>query len=224
VGVLGKDHFGVDFVRYDKDIVAAAYFGKAAKGGFFPYDSSGIVWTAEDEDFGTVVDYAFQVFEIHGVLSVLENEGIIDYGASLHLWNYAEGVVNGGLNDDFIAWGGEAVDYEGYALDYSGNIGEPFSADFVFMLVIYPLGDAFVVFIGGKGVSEYFMCASFLYCFYDKIGGAEIHVGYPEGNEFGLAETFLKEVYLDAIGVFAIYDFIKIVMFCFHFAYLFYCI
>ena len=134
---------GVNFVGDNEHIVGFAQSGKAQQRCVVPSDATGVVGVAQNHHFGLFLNkYFFEVVKVHLIAIVFgENERVVYHNAVVAFDHIFERVVNGRLNDDFIAGLCEIVDHKRDAFHHTWNVSDFVARHFEVVTVVEPIND-----------------------------------------------------------------------------------
>lgn len=201
----------MDFVGDDEGVVFGAEVCKGGEGLAWPDGSAWVVGVGQDEGFGAEGEHLFELVEVHLVAVGGWFEGVVDDGSSVVLGYCLEWGVYGWLDDDVVSGFCECVYGKADAFDDSWDVGDPFGLDIPVMEFFLPLDDGGSVSRGFLCVSEYGVFDSFFEGLDDEWGCCEVHVGYPEGYEVGVAVACFEGVGFEGVCSSPVYDFVEVV-------------
>ncbi len=105
------------------------------------YAGTGVVWVAEEEDFGVGLDGFFEGVPVENVAVAIAGHGCFDYAAPLEFGSEYERRIDGGGGEDAFLWGGEGVGGDVDADDETGEPDKPFGLDFPTVVAFEHLDD-----------------------------------------------------------------------------------
>lgn len=211
VGVAAGSEYqvGVDFVAHDVDSVFAAqggYPGQFLRG---EYASGGIVGVAEQE-YRRLFQFAVEVVEVNAVVSRFGNEGVLHHPSVVGFYLGGERRIDRRHDDDPVAGGREGPQGEDETGYHARCEIEPAAVDIPTVATFYPAHDRAVVGFAAHAVSEYAVSGAAGDGIADEVGGLEVHVGYPQRDNVGIAES-RSVVVFDASAPAAVYDVVEVV-------------
>ena len=103
--MAGIDEIGMDFVGEDQNVVAQANFAHAAK-LLFRIDAAGrVVRVAQEHKMRVrVCAAALEIFKVHFVMAVFENQCVIADDAAVIYDGVCKRIIDRALQDDLFAW------------------------------------------------------------------------------------------------------------------------
>ena len=123
VGMSVERHVAMYLVRHDQNVVRGGDLGQTRQRIAVPHYADRVVWIRQQQHLATLVDYVFEVVEVHLVmLAVCTFQRVVCDFAAVGQRYQTERVIYGRLDDDLVAGFGEDVDDHAYALYYAGNV------------------------------------------------------------------------------------------------------
>ena len=133
------------------------------------------------------------------------------------LRNKSERMIYRRLDYDLLVLFYEHIDCHSYALDYSRDVTEPFLLNLPSVMRCYPVAYSRAVILRFCRVAEDRMFHSLQKRFCDEVGGFEIHVGNPHGDQIVFSEILSKSISLYCSRALALDDSVEIVVFHSHY-------
>ena len=162
--------------------MAVADFGQRGEGLLVPEDSAGIVGIAEYDSLGALVDKPLKAFEVHPVLSVLENQRIVHDLPSKAQGEVLERVIDRRLDYYPVARFGEPqIGLVDGCYD-PGGIVDPFPRYRIPVRGFHPVPYRSDELFRSGSISHYIPPEPFRKGVPDGRIGPEVHVRYPHGD------------------------------------------
>ena len=206
-----EDQVGVDLVRHQQGAVFDADLGHPAQVGGVPDDAQRIVGVAQQED-AALFGLGGKVVEINVPMAVFLHQLVFHHGAVPCFHHVVELGVDRRLDQDLVPVLAEQLDdgrqagHHAQTPAHEGGVGLPAVAlDLPFLHGLKVAGRA-------GGVAPDALLGFGLAGVDDGLGGAEIHIRHPQGDDVGGAELFDPLIVFGRTVVAAVDDLIKIVL------------
>lgn len=187
--------------------------GESHERHFVPHQARRVVGVRQDEQLTLVVCHLCQILEVHLVRAVLMLlQRVKHHLASVALWRKAEGMVDGRLNDDLVAWFGEHVHRHAYAFHDAGYERHPFLVYCPLVLPFQPCCHRGPVGLWYHGVSEHRVLHAFAQSVDDEWRCLEIHVSHPQGQQVVTSKHLFEHAIFHGAGAPSFNRLVKIVL------------
>ena len=178
-----------------------------------PHQARRVVGVRQDEQLTLVVCHLCQVLKVHLVRAVLVLlQRVKHHLASVALGRKAEGMVDGRLNDDLVAWFGEHVHRHAYAFHDAGYERQPFLVYRPLVLPFQPCCHRGPVGLWHHGVSEHRVLHAFAQSVDDEWRCLEVHVCHPHGQQVVTSKHLFEHAIFHGAGAPSINRLVKIVL------------
>src|SRR5699024_2865168 len=206
-----EDQVGVDLVRHQQGAVFDAQLGHPPQVGGVPDDAQGVVGVAQQED-AALFHLGGKIVKVDVPAAVLLHQLVFHHGAVPGLDHVVKLRIDRRLDQDLVPVPAEQLDdgrhggHHAQAPAHQGRVGLPAVAlDFPFLHGFKVAGRA-------GGVAPDALLGFGLAGVDDGLGGAEVHIRHPQGDDVGGAELFDPLVVFGRTVVAAVDDLIKIVL------------
>ena len=182
---MGRPYeIAVDLVGDDENAVLQADITDPLQLLPCPYAADRIVRTAEQiELYAAADDLLFQIRKIDLIAASVEGQRAVDQSASEAFDQIAEGIIDGTVDEDAVAFFRKGTDRRGEGEDHAGSLDYPVRVDGKSEVGVKPRGECLKVAVVGSAVSEDSVFCPGMKRPDDRIRYAKIHIGDPERQE-----------------------------------------
>ena len=151
-----------------------------------PGDAGGVVGVAQHQHARMLVlEDALQPLEVHAIEArLVGQQGVVDHHAPVARNHVLEGMVDGLLDDDLVAWPGEEVHRQTEARDDACHKGDLVAREVEAVAAALPVDDRLPIGIVGAGVAIDGVIGQPPHQRLGDLGAdGKIHVGYPQRQQ-----------------------------------------
>ena len=215
-------HVAMYLVADDKDIVLHADVAHALQLLFCPHTATWVVGVTEQE-YLAALDFLLEIGKINLQLSIDKFQWVEHECTLKVVCHVVIRVIHRGLNHNLVAGLGKALQSERDCRHNATDKTDFIGLDLPAVTARHPTLDGGTPTLANVTVTKEFVTKAVTYCIDNKVGGLEIHIGNPHWQHLLGAEHLFQVVILQAIGMLALNDFVKIVLHFIFVLYLFYC-
>ena len=143
-----------------------------------------------------------KIFEVHGVTTVSENQGVADQSGTVVLDRSEEWVVNRRLDENSLAGRDEGSDQKVQGRDHAGSNRDPVRRDVPPMPPLHPVGYRLVVGARRRSVAVDWVLRPSNQGFPDRDGNRKVHVRHPHGESTVVSEESVSPFQVQVPGPF----------------------